>query len=280
MRLGHVVVVGRGRVGRALFARLAEVLAEAPSAGETVALVRARGLASVRADTVVLAVPDASLGQLALTLAARGALAPVGRTRPVVLHVSGIRDAAVLAPLEEAGASIGAMHPLVSFARAAHPPKLAGTAFAVAGDAAARRRAVALAERLGAEPLAGRRGAALQGAAYHAAAALLANGAAALAAESSAILARLGVGRRARARALAGLLHSVADNVAAVGTPLALTGPIVRGDASAVALHLAALSRAERRAYAAAARSVLSVAVDAGLSASAARTIRGLLESA
>lgn len=280
MTLGRVVIVGRGRVGRALFVRLREALEAERSADEVVDLVRARGLSKLCADTVVLAVPDASLGPIALVLAADGALAPVGRKPPVVLHVSGIRDASVLAPLGEAGASVGAMHPLVSFARATQPPKLAGSAFAVAGDLAARRRAVALARRLGATPVTGRAGSALQGAAYHAAAALLANGAAALAADASAILAALGVGRRARARALAGLLRSVADNVAAVGTPGALTGPIVRGDASAVALHLAALSRSQRAAYVAAARLVLPVAVEAGLPAPAARTIRALLDRA
>lgn len=270
-KLGKVAIIGRGKVGRALAAQLK------PKLGRDVSLVRGRGRAPLRADTVLLAVPDGSLAHVALTLAepkvlARGKL----RRAPVVLHLSGLRDAAVLAPLERSGVSIGAMHPLVSFADRKHPPKLDGATLVISGKRPARLAAARLAALLSMRVIA-RPTQALQGPRYHAAAALLANGAVALAVESSRVLEGLGVPRRARERALARLLRSVADNVEQVGLPQALTGPVVRGDASAVALHLSALEPRERVAYADVTERILAVAIESGLSAAPAEAIAKLL---
>jgi predicted short-subunit dehydrogenase-like oxidoreductase (DUF2520 family) len=84
--------------------------------------------------------------------------------------------------------------------------------------------------------------------AYHAAAALAANGTAALAFASVRLLVRLGFGQRAAERAVGGLLRTVADNVERLGVPEALTGPIARGDRVTVATHRKALRRQGRDA--------------------------------
>lgn len=270
-KLGKVAILGRGKVGRALAERLR------PALGRDLALVRGRGRAPLRADTVLLAVPDGSLAHVALSLAEPGALVKAKlRRAPVVLHLSGLRDAAVLAPLQARGLGVGAMHPLVSFADRERSPVLEGATLVTSGKRPARAAAARLAAILGMRVIA-RPTAALQGPRYHAAAALLANGAVALAAESSKILEGLGVPRRARERALAGLLRSVAENLDAVGLPKALTGPVVRGDVSAVALHLAALEPRERAAYTDVTQHILSVAIDGGLAALPARAIAALL---
>jgi len=78
---------------------------------------------------------------------------------------------------------------------------------------------------------------------YHAAAGLLANGAAALAGAASELLENSGVSPRPAARMLGALLGSVADNVSRLGLPAALTGPVRRGDARAVARHLEVIGR-------------------------------------
>lgn len=294
MKLGRIAVVGRGKVGTALASALKSALKQAAASkgrareagrkargkAPLVTLIPGRGLRKLRADTVIIAIPDASLAHIALSLSEKGALV-AGQLRrgPVVLHVSGLRDAGALAVLHEAGFAVGAMHPLVSFADRRRPPPLAGATLAVSGDGPARDAGEALAQLLGMNALLRPKRRPLQGAAYHAAAALLANGAAALAADASAILATLGVPPRARERALGALLGSVAHNVGAVGLPQALTGPIVRGDASAVALHLRALSPASREAYAQVGRRILPVAIRAGLPRAPAKAIEALLDA-
>ena len=65
---------------------------------------------------------------------------------------------------------------------------------------------------------------------YHAAAGLVANGAAALAAVGVELLVVSGVPRKEAPKMLGPLLRSVAENVEALGFPDALTGPIRRGD--------------------------------------------------
>jgi predicted short-subunit dehydrogenase-like oxidoreductase (DUF2520 family) len=73
---------------------------------------------------------------------------------------------------------------------------------------------------------------------YHAAAGLVANGAAALAAAGRELLVRSGVPAEVAPAMLGPLLRSVADNVAALGFPDALTGPVRRGDVGAIEKHL------------------------------------------
>jgi predicted short-subunit dehydrogenase-like oxidoreductase (DUF2520 family) len=77
--------------------------------------------------------------------------------------------------------------------------------------------------------------------AYHAAAGLVANGAAALAAVGAQLLVRAGVPREVAPKMLGPLLRSVADNVETLGFPEALTGPVRRGDAGGVEKHLSTL---------------------------------------
>jgi predicted short-subunit dehydrogenase-like oxidoreductase (DUF2520 family) len=76
---------------------------------------------------------------------------------------------------------------------------------------------------------------------YHAAAGLVANGGAALAAVAAELLLRAGVPRRVAPAMLGPLLRSVADNVQALGFPEALTGPVRRGELAAVQKHVATL---------------------------------------
>lgn len=217
---------------------LGVVLARAlRAAGLAVTVRRGRGFAfrSLRgADVIVLAVPDPHLGDL-VAAAAQGRGARLDGVS--VLHVAGSRDAGVIAPLRAHGASVGVLHPLVSFVREAAPTNFEGCTFVAAGDAVAMRAARALTRALGGRLV----GAPVHGAAYHAAAALAANGAVALAHDAVSILTGLGLTRKDAERAIGGLLGSVANNVATVGVPAALTGPVARGDRATVARHRDAL---------------------------------------
>jgi predicted short-subunit dehydrogenase-like oxidoreductase (DUF2520 family) len=240
-------------------------------------LVAARKLASRRAArpfadvrTCVLAVPDGCIREIARQLA------PMLDRRARVLHCAGARGLEELAPCAARGCAVAVFHPLVSFASSRRPVSLHGATFTSLGDVRATREAKRLSRLVGAHcvVLAARSGE--EAARYHAAAALLANGAAALADVAARVLCELGYEQRTAERALAGLLASVATNVESVGVPEALTGPVVRGDSATVARHLAALARSDpsaSRAYAAVQPVVVASARARGLGRAAERAI-------
>jgi len=226
-RRDAVFVLGAGKVGRALARALR-------AKGVRVVLRAARlGIPRrIEADVVVLAVRDRDLRALAESL--RGV---VGR-RAVVVHVAGALDAEPLAPLRGACAGVAQMHPMISFASTRFSPELTRGNVHVQGDAPAVARARRLARLLGMTPRTVR---GLDAIAYHAAAGLVANGAAALGAVGAELLVHAGVAREVAPKMLGPLLRSVADNVEALGFPDALTGPVRRGDATGVAKHLGTL---------------------------------------
>lgn len=223
-----VWILGRGKLGRALAAQLQRGGVDANLRKASATLPR---FAQARERTFVLAVPDGAIRTLAEQLA------PQLGARDVVLHCAGARTDEELAACAARGAATAGLHPLVSFASRRTLPPLAGTSFVVSGAPRAIRRARRLCRVLDAQCLA----APILGPAYHAAAALLANGGAALAFAAVEILSELGLSRREAERACAGLLASVASNVRALGVPAALTGPVARGDRATVRRHLAAL---------------------------------------
>jgi len=233
----NILVIGRGRVGNALRRSL-------KSGGLHQAVGAGRGWkpSSVQhADAIILAVSDDSIERVA------SAIAPHLSPRATVLHCAGARGSDELHACKARGAAVGVMHPLVSFPSARSNPSLRATTFTVNGS----RRAIAASRRIakacGARAVVAETG----DAGYHAAAALAANGAAALAFVSVGILERLGFERRAAERAIGGLLQSVGENVQSLGVPGALTGPIARGEEDAVANHRRALRRANRSALSA-----------------------------
>jgi len=171
------------------------------------------------------------------------------------------------------------MHPLVSFPAKGTAASIAGATFVIDGDPRAVRAAKAITETVGAWPLI----APLHGARYHAAAALVANGAAALATVAVGVLERVGIEPRAAVRAVGALLRSVGDNVETIGVPAALTGPVARGDAATVLRHREALADTPGgdggalAAYDATAPMIVAVARAGGLSSKRAAAIRRAL---
>lgn len=223
-----VVIFGRGKVGRTL-ARLLRAASVEVSLRPGRSLMRG----AIAPDRIfVLAVPDADIQACAQRLA------PHVSRKSVVLHCAGARTPTELTACAERGAATAGLHPLVSFASARSLPNLHGATFVAHGVPKATRSAAAMCRKLGArcvvQPM--------LGPAYHAAAALTANGTAALAYSAQNVLVELGMKPHEAAVALAGLLQTVAANIAQVGLPQALTGPVVRGDHATVRRHIAALS--------------------------------------
>ena len=226
----RVVIIGAGKVGSALARAIRNV-------GGSVKLYSARKFkpkTRIDCDLLVLAVRDRDLGPLAASIAASQ---NVSKSAACV-HVAGALSADAIAPLRAVSAGVAQMHPMISFASIAKPPRLAGGHVHVRGDKIAEARAKKFARALRMIP---RTFPKLDPVGYHAAAGLVANGAAALAAMGARVLEKAGVPANVAPLMLGPLLASVADNVTALGFPNALTGPIRRGDPNAVAKHLALL---------------------------------------
>lgn len=200
---------------------------------------------------VLLAIPDSELAACARALAPR--LDPATR---VVLHTSGLAPASALEPLAGRHRSIASMHPLVTFPSATgRPVALDGVVAAIEGEAAAVRAAFGLARTLGMRPV---RIAADAKARYHAAAALAANLSHALVATAKEILVEAGFSPRAAGEALRPLVRGAVESATEADGMESLTGPLARGDARAVAAHLAALPEDAAAAYGAVARLALA----------------------
>jgi predicted short-subunit dehydrogenase-like oxidoreductase (DUF2520 family) len=131
------------------------------------------------------------------------------------------------------------MHPLVSFAAASTDPRaLQGATLLATGDASAVRVVKKVAHSLGALVQVVPQ---LDRVRYHAGAALLANGSAALAALAASLMTEAGMPPARLPGALAALLRSVARNLETVGVPGLLTGPVRRGDLEAIKRQAAVL---------------------------------------
>lgn len=220
-------------------------------------------------SALLLAVPDAAVGDVAAAVAAAGV--PPGLA---ALHLSGALGAEVLAPLAPR-ASTGSLHPLAAIADpAGGADRLRGIAWAMEGDGAALRLAERIVRAAEGRPL---RVAAGAKPLYHAAASLASNFVVALLAEAEAWMVRAGIPAAEARNALAALAAGAVADVAASGPAGALTGPVARGDAAVVRSHLARLSPDERRLYSTLGRRALRLAREGGLTPAHAAELDGIL---
>ena len=267
-----VGVVGTGRVGSVLGAALARaghtvvaaygVSAESKARAERLLpgvplrpadeVVRAAGL-------VLLATPDDVLTDVVKGLAVAGAFSP----GQIVVHVCGRYGLEVLEPVTRIGAIALALHPVMTFAGAPEDlQRLSGTSFGVTASEMLRPIAEALVIDMDGDPVwvpAEAREI------YHAAIVFAANNIVTLTTSASDVLRLAGVENPARL--LGPLLGASLDNALRRGDQ-AMTGPVSRGDADTVRVHLDSL-RAQApdlvSAYIALARLTAERALQAGL---------------
>lgn len=224
-------VIGYGRLARALVPALRAageqvvVGRRAPAEGES-----SPEAAAQAADWVWLTVPDDHIAATAAALR--------WRAGQLALHCSGATPLAALAP---APAAAG-FHPLKLLAGDAG---LAGAHVGIEAGTAHRPALQALARALGLVPLHLPSPMPAQArAAYHAAANLAASGVLAVLAEAGALWSAAGLEGDQLLAALLPLARGALDTAAARGLPGAVSGPIARGDAGVLALHLDALAGA------------------------------------
>lgn len=234
-------IIGVGRAGGALGAALSR-------AGHTVIAAHAVSESSVerartilpeaellgveevvdKADLVLLAVPDDALPALARELPFHPG--------QFVVHCSGRYGTGVLEPARVRGALPLALHPAMTLTGTSlDVERLAGAPFGVTAPAL-RMAAEALVVEMGGEPIWIPEEARTL---YHAALAHSANHLTTLVASGVELLQEAGVENSARL--LGPLLQASLDNALRMGYP-ALTGPVVRGDASTVAAHVDVLA--------------------------------------
>jgi predicted short-subunit dehydrogenase-like oxidoreductase (DUF2520 family) len=218
----RISVVGPGRLGRVIAGALGQARFE-------VAGPFGRDAPVLRADAVLLCVPDAEIP---------AAAAAVAGAAPLVGHTSGATPLTALAP---AGSEHFGLHPLQTFSGDEGPRHLLGVGCAVAGSSpAALDTARELALSLGMVPfvLADE-----DRAAYHAAASVASNFLVALEQAAEELAGGAGLPADQARTLLAPLVRSTVENWARRGPREALTGPVARGDEETVLRQRAAVSR-------------------------------------
>ncbi|GBE22608.1 MAG TPA: DUF2520 domain-containing protein [Actinobacteria bacterium] len=239
----NIILAGPGRAGTALCLaaasaghRVVAVLGRRPEAVEgaaarfdAVAFGFDDDLPAV--DLLMVAVRDDAIEEVADRLAPRAS--NVG----AAVHLSGLKPAAALAPLADAGLATGVLHPLQTLPTPeAGAEALPGSWFAVtAHDPVLRSDLEDLVASIGGHPFA------LDDedrALYHAAAATAANDTVAVLALAANLFAAAGVPFDA-ARPL---VEAVVANAFRLGPKESLTGPIARGDVGTVVAQLQAVA--------------------------------------
>ncbi len=205
-----------------------------------------------RAELLLLAVPDSELAGLVAGLAATEAVRP----GTIVAHTSGANGVAILAPLSEGGCIPLAIHPAMTFTGSDEDiARLPGTCFGVtAADETGYAIAQSLVLEIGGEPFRVREDARTL---YHAALAHAGNHVTtvildALEALRAALWGQELLGQELVGDAPGGLAERVIAPLARASLEnalqrgqAALTGPVARGDAQAIAGHLRALSEVD-----------------------------------
>ena len=196
------------------------------------------------ADVYMIAVPDDAIEECARRLAARG-VELRGRT---VFHCSGSKSSDVLAAVGRCGADIASVHPVKSFA----DPRLAaetfnGTYCAIEGDPAAGALLQRAFETIGGHCFAVDSAGKML---YHAGTVFVSNYFVALLEIGIRCFEKAGVRRDEAGRVVRPLVRGTLDNIDALGTIHALTGPVARGDSGLVVEQLQRLAERDMEAAA------------------------------
>lgn len=244
LKLGFI---GAGTVGTAMAVRLAEK-------GYSVVAVASRHYESAKrlagmvkgcipyennqavaddAEVVFITTPDMAIPVVAAQLKWHG-----GQS---VIHCSGADSLDVLEPARQAGARVGGFHPLQTFAGVQIAiDNIPGSTFGLEAEEPLLAVLQEIAEALNGNWVVLR---AADKVAYHAAAVMACNYLVTLTKLSTDLWQTFNVPRDQAVKALIPLLKGTLNNIANIGIPNCLTGPIARGDTGTVQKHLNALEK-------------------------------------
>lgn len=243
-----ISIIGAGKVGTALGCLLKkegyEVVAVASRRKESAekAIFYTGGLATADpveaaklGEIIFIATRDDAIERVCRDIAASNGF----KKGKFVFHLSGALSNSVLRSAEKAGAYIGSIHPMQSFADAEGAIKqLPGSVFGVAASEAALAVAREIVRALKGEvvlikdqdkPV------------YHAAACVVSNYLVSLVYFGQKLYSHLGIEPEIALKAFLPLMRGTLRNIERLGAEEALTGPIMRGDIETIKRHLNAL---------------------------------------
>jgi predicted short-subunit dehydrogenase-like oxidoreductase (DUF2520 family) len=275
-----VAIIGAGRVGSSVGYLLAKagypvvaVVARTAASAEKAAAFIGSGTpttdaadAATKAELVFITTPDSVIREVCEKIAAAGVFKPGA----AVVHMSGAHSLDLLDAARAAGAGRAVIHPLQSLAsREQGIGNLRGSYFRIEADPEATETARVIVKALGGIELAlpkwssDKDSAAL----YHAGAVAVSNYFVALVDYGLKFYQSLGADKKEALRAVLPLIRGTLRNIETLGTPDALTGPIMRGDVQTVQDHLDAMRKRTPELislYKALARQTVAVAGDKG----------------
>ena len=156
-----------------------------------------------------------------------------------VVHCSGADSVDTLEPARKAGASVGAFHPLQTFASVEQAiSNIGGSTFALEAEEPLLSALKEMAAALDGHSIELRAGAKVL---YHAAAVIACNYLVTLVKVATDLWQTFDVAPDEATRALLPLLRGTIANIDRVGIPQCLTGPIARGDTGTIRKHLEAM---------------------------------------
>jgi predicted short-subunit dehydrogenase-like oxidoreductase (DUF2520 family) len=260
-----ISIIGPGRLGTALaisLARSSYRISEIISRQDRKSLAAARILArkvgahaahtrSARldADLIWFCVPDSKIAEAAREYSG------IEWKGKIALHSVGVLTSDALQSLRVRGAGVASVHPLMTFVRGT-VPDLSGVTFAMEGDLRAVPVARRIVRDLRGEMLVLRK---QDKAAYHAFATMICPLLIALLASAEEAAGLAGISREQARSTMLPIIAQTLRNYTRLGPEKAFTGPLVRGDAETIGIHLQTLAAlpAAREAYVALAKAAV-----------------------
>ena len=157
-----------------------------------------------------------------------------------IVHCSGADSTDILAPAREAGAAVGAFHPLQTFV-GLRQENLPGITYTLEAEEPLLTTLKEIATTLGGRWIVLK---AEDKILYHAAAVFACNYLITLVKIATDLWQSFGIPPQQATQALLPLLRGTINNIDATGIPRCLTGPIARGDSGTIKKHLDALQKA------------------------------------
>ncbi len=188
------------------------------------------------ADLLLITVPDDAIRSVCEELARANAI----KRGAVVAHCSGALPSSILESARSAGAHVGSLHPMQSFATARQAVRLLpGSVCCVEGDEEAVSLLEEVGRALGCRPVTI---ATEDKALYHAAGCAASNYLVAVLELALNLAHAAGIDREKALHMLVPLVKGTVENFERLGSPACLTGPIARGDVETVRRHVRAIA--------------------------------------